>query len=424
VYPLPSRKWNISSAGGKPINDWATNPKAATAIFDYLNKLGGQVGQFGSALWKMSDGPFTLASYNTTNGSFVLKPNPNYGGSPRPKATVDVNTYTSFTSELNAVRSGSLDIMVGFDPSQIPQMASLKSQGILAYGGPAWGWFAGVPNYQNTTNHFNKVVSQLYVRQALQYLIDEPAIIKGVYKGAAVTSYGPIPSAPVSPYTPQSATHPYYPFSPHKAVALLKSHGWKVVPRGQTTCENPGTTKNECGAGIPKGTPISIVWANQPESVQTVGPLESEAFASEAKQFAGINVSFQTKTLNFLITNYNNANPAAKKYTGQWGVNNVGGLLQNYFPTQEGAWNTTGAFNIGGFSDPVANKLMLQSVFGANPDAVTKEADYFSKHLPVLFFPDQDYMVAVNAKKVGSVDEDGWTTTTQQAFFPQYWFAK
>jgi hypothetical protein len=67
---------------------------------------------------------------------------------------------------------------------------------------------------------------------------------------------------------------------------------------------------------------------------------------------------------------------------------------------------------------------MLNSVFGTNADAVTKEADFFSRNLPVLFFPDQDYMVAVNAKKMGSVAEDGWTTTTQTAFFPQYWFAK
>ena len=61
----------------------------------------------------MSDGPFKLASFNTTNSSYVLKPNPNYGGSPKPKNEVDVNTYTSFTAELNAVKSGGLDVCSG-----------------------------------------------------------------------------------------------------------------------------------------------------------------------------------------------------------------------------------------------------------------------------------------------------------------------
>jgi peptide/nickel transport system substrate-binding protein len=359
----------------------------------------------------------------------VLKPNPKYGGTPRARNTVDVNTYTSFTAELNAVRSGGLDIMLGFDPSQIPQMASLKSEGIDVYGGPSWGWFGGEMNFLNTTNHLNKVIGQLYIRQALQYLINQPGDIKGVYKGAAVTAYGPTPSAPSSPYTPASATHPFYPYSPAKAVALLKDHGWKVVPGGTTTCQKPGTGKSECGAGIPKGTPISMVWANQPESVSSVGALESEALSSIAKAKAGIQISLQTKTFNFLVSNYNDANPAAKKYENQWGVNNYGGLFMNYFPTQEGVWNNggtpqTGAFNTGGFNDPTANKLMLDSVFGKNADAVKTEATYLSKHLPVLFFPDQDYLVAVAKSKVGSTSVDGWLDTTQQQFFPQFWFAR
>src|SRR6202012_1913189 len=108
-------------------------------------------------------------------------------------------------------------------------------------------------------------------------------IIKGIYKGAAVAAYGPIPSAPTSPYAPANATNPAYPYNPAKAVALLKAHGWKVVPNGQTTCVKAGTASNECGAGIPAGTPFKFVWANQPESVSSTGALEAEALSSAAK---------------------------------------------------------------------------------------------------------------------------------------------
>lgn len=424
LYPLPSKAWNVDSAGGAHITDWATNPKAARKIYDYLNKLGGQVSQFTNPLWKVSDGPFELGSFNVTNSSFVLRPYAGYGGSPKASATVDVNTYTSFTAALNAEKSGSLDVMLGFDPSQTPQIPSLKSQGIDVYGGPQWGWYAAYLNFKDKTNHFDKVISQLYVRQALQYLINQRADIKGFYKGAAVPSYGPVPSAPASSYAPASATVPLYPNSPKKAVALLKAHGWKVVPNGTTTCQKPGTSAGECGAGIPQGTPISFTWANQPESVSSTGYLEAAALVSAAKQDAGMNITLQTKTFNFLTSNYNDANPAASKYTNDWGANNYGGLNFDFYPTQEGVWNAGAAFNQGDYNDAKANSLMSASVFGTNPNSVKTEAQYLAANLPVLFFPDQDYLVAANSHKVAAVSDDGWTDTTQQQFWPQFWFAK
>ena len=293
VYPMPSQAWNVASAGGPHISDWATNPADALKIYNYLSKAGGQVATFASdPLWKVVSGPFKLKSFCATNSSYVLTPNPSYGGSPKPYANeIDVNTYTSFEAELNAVKSGSLDIMVGFDPSQIAQMSSLKQQGIDVFGGPSWGWFGGIYNFQDGTDHFGKVITQLYARQALAYLTDQPGIIKGIYKGAAVAAYGPIPSAPTSPYAPPNATNPPYPYNPAKAVSLLKANGWKVVPNGQSTCAKAGSGAGECGAGIPAGTPFKFVWANQPESVSSTGALESEALASIAKQQAGINIS-------------------------------------------------------------------------------------------------------------------------------------
>jgi peptide/nickel transport system substrate-binding protein len=225
-----------------------------------------------SPLWKDVSGPFKLKSFSATNSSYVLVPNQTYGGSPKPMADeYDVNTYTGFTAELNALKSGSLDIAVLLDPSQLAQAPALKNQGIDVYGGPSWGWFAPIFNFKDTTNHFDKVIGQLYVRQALSHLFNQPAIIKGVYKNAAVPAYGPTPSAPVSPYAPSSATTAPYPYNPSAAVSLLKSHGWKVVPGGQTTCAKPGSGSGECGAGIPAGTPIKFTWANQPESSATTG---------------------------------------------------------------------------------------------------------------------------------------------------------
>jgi len=423
VFPLPSQVWNVDSAGGPHITDWATNPADALKIYTYLAKAGGSVATFASnPLWKVVSGPFKLTSFSATNSSYVLTPNPSYGGTPKPYANqIDVNTYTGYDAELNAMKSGGLDIMVGFDPSEISQTGTLKSEGIDVFGGPSWGWFGGIYNFEDGANHFGQVITQLYARQALAYLTDQPGIIKGIYKGAAVPAYGPIPSAPTSPYAPPDATDPAYPYNPAKAVALLKANGWKVVPNGQTTCAKAGTGAGECGAGIPAGTPFKFVWANQPESVSSTGVLESEALGSIAKQQAGINIVFQTKTFNFLVSKYTNTSPDGLKQKDDWGVNNYGGLFMDYYPTQDGVWNHphTG-LNTGSANDPVGAGLIHQSVYGTNPKAVTNEASYWGTHPPAAFFPDQDYLLAVNSKKVGSVP-DGWMVMTQQQWYPQYW---
>jgi peptide/nickel transport system substrate-binding protein len=205
-------------------------------------------------------------------------------------------------------------------------------------------------------------------------------------------------------------------------VALLKAHGWKVVPGGQTTCAKAGSGPGDCGPGIPAGTPFSFTWANQPESVATTGALESEVVASEARSAAGINIQLQTKTFNFLISNYNNANPAASKYVNDWGVNNYGGLFTDFYPTASGVWNENAGFNTGAYADPTADKLINASVHSGNVNAVKTEADFFRKELPVWFMPDGDYLLAANSKKVGS-SVDGWTQMTQQQFNPQFFYA-
>jgi peptide/nickel transport system substrate-binding protein len=425
VYPLPSTAWNIDAAGGPHLTNWQNNPAVDKKIYDYLSKQGGSVATFASnPLWQVVDGPFKLASFSATNSSYTLVPNPSYGGSPKPiMSQVQVQTYTGYTSELDALRSGSLDVGVGIDPSQLAEAPALKSQGIDIFGGPEWGWFGGIINFKDKTNDFNNVIAQLYVRQAIDYLIDEPAIIKGVYKNAAVPAYTEVPTAPFSPYAPASAGKPAFPYDPSKAVAILQAHGWKVVPNGTTTCVKPGTASSECGAGIPAGTPIAFVWANQPEAVATVGALESEVVASEAKQAAGINITLQTKTFNFLTSNYNDQNPAAAKYTNDWGVNNYGGLFTDYYPTAEGVWNVGGGFNLGDFDDAMATTLMNGSVHSGNANAIKLEAGYIQTHLPVWFMPDQDYLLAVNVNKVAG-PPDGWTAMTQQQWFPQYWYVK
>lgn len=421
VFPLPSTAWNIAAAGG-PHLDY-TNPANAKKIYNYLSKAGGQVAQFATnPLWKIVDGPFALKDFSATNSAYDLVPNPSYGGSPKPYAAkISFVTYTGITPLLNAMLTGSLDIG-SLDFSQLGQVGALRSAGYSVFGYPPFGWFGAVINFKDTTDHFNSVISQLYVRQAFTHLIDQPAYVTGIFKNAGVEAYGPVPPVPATQYTPADAVNTPYPYDPSAAVSLLKAHGWHVVPGGQTTCAKAGTASDECGAGIPAGTPLTFTWFYTPASASPSSSLESESFASEAKQAAGINVQLNSKTFNYLIANFNDADPSDAKNDNAWGIDNDGGFSYDYYPTSDGIFNTGGAFNSGDYNDPTANSLINQSVYGSNPKAVVNEASYLTKSIPILFLPNSDYVFAVS-NKIGGTPAS-FLALTELQNYPQFWYVK
>jgi peptide/nickel transport system substrate-binding protein len=137
-----------------------------------------------------------------------------------------------------------------------------------------------------------------------------------------------------------------------------------------------------------------------------------------------------TKSFNFLVSEWTNTVPGGLKNHNAWGVNNYGGLYEDYYPTNDGVLNHPGTltkpaagFNTGNYSDPKANSLINQSVYGNNPNDVKNEAAYLEQQQPVLYGPDEDWLIAVNTHKVGSTDADGWLSMTQQQPEPQYWFS-
>ena len=418
-FPMPSTAWNVASVGGPHLD--FTVPANAKKIYDYLSSMGGQVATFASnPLWKVVDGPFVLKSFSPINGSYTLAANPSYAGSPKPMfSQLQVENYTGITPQLIALQTGSLDI-ASLDFSQLGEAGTLRSDGYSVFGYPVFGWYGAFFNFNDSTGHFNSIISQLYVRQALAELEDQPAYLSGIYKNAAVLAYAPVPSVPPNPYTPPDAIKPPYPFDPAAAVALLRAHGWHVVPNGTTTCANAGTGPDQCGAGIPAGTPLTFTWFYAPPSATPSISLESEAFASEAKQAAGINIQLESKTFNTLIANYNDANPSDVKYTNDWGVVNFGPDAEGYYPTTKGIFDTGGNFNQGAYSNPTADKLINDSVYGSKPKAVTTEALFIAQNLPVLFFPNSDEIVAVSHKVGGP--PGSWIALAEDMLYPQYWY--
>jgi peptide/nickel transport system substrate-binding protein len=412
ISPLPSTAWDIDKAGGKPLN-WKV-PANAKKIYTFLNAQSSKLATYATnPLWQTVDGPFKLTAFNASTDANTMVPNMDYSGQKPSIAKFQEEAFTSDASEYTALRSGQLT--VGLVPSDdYPQIGTLKKNGFNVFGFPDFGWDYMPFNFKDKTNSWSSIIGQLYVREALAHLVDSAGYIKGVFHGYAATAYGPVPSLPASPYTPSDATKPLYPFSVASAKSTLAAHGWKIVG-GTQTCEKPGTGMADCGAGIPSGAKLAItlVYNNASPAITS----EDTAFASDAKS-AGIPVTLVGKTFNYIIENYDN--PAAPANVDKWQMEDFGGFTQSLYPTTNTVFNTSGSFNIGSYSNPTADKLINDSVFGGNASAVKTEASFLTQNLPALFQPESDHVYAWSNKLSGP--QASFWEIPQFSLNPEEWY--
>ncbi len=416
ITPMPAHAWSKTSANG-PIVDF-TNPANAKAIYNFLNTASSSLATYGSnPLWQVVDGPYKIQSFDPSTDGNTLVVNKNYSGPVKPHITeIDDVAFTSYQAEFDEFLTGNLDVGP-VDFSDFPQIAHLKSLGYSVWGFPDFG-FNYIPyNFLDKTGDFDKIISQLYIRQALAHLQDEQAVInsKGIFDGAAGPAYGPVPAVPKSPFAPSNALTNPYPFSISTASQLLTSHGWDVKPGGTTTCTRPGSASNECGAGIPSGTPLTwnLVYSSQPTFIGS----QCEAFASNAKQ-VGITINLSSKTFNYITENLQD--PANPNEDNAWAMQDYGGDTDGLYPTTDTIFNTTGSFNTGGYSSTTANALINASVNSSNPSAVQNELSYITAQQPALFQPNPDQVTAFKNTLAGP--QNSFSDSSQYQFSPEYWY--
>ncbi|GGY09927.1 ABC transporter substrate-binding protein [Streptomyces anandii] len=416
LYVMPSERWNIARTGG-PHLDY-TRPRNARAIYDYLTNQSGHQSTFATnPLWQVVNGPYRLKSFDPSTGSFSLVPNRSYSGPGGSRLDqVDFKAFTSASAVLNQFKAGRLTVGT-LDSGFITQINALKKHGYHVYGAPAPARFDPLTlNFKDTSNNFDKVVAQPYVRQALQRLIDQEGYIKsrGVHNGAASPNYSTAGSD--SPYPPRFGDRAPYPYDPAAAGKLLTGHGWKVVPDGATVCERPGTGTGECGPGIPKGQTIdfTLISATSPAYVGA----RDTAFASAARKL-GVRVRIVTKSLNYMYTNYGNTFAPAGR--NKWAMQDYGPLyLAAGYPSSNTVFNTDGSFNLGSYSDPEADKLINASTFGADPRVLSAEVTRLSEDLPVLFFPTPDTLVVW--KDTLSGPPSSFNSLLSFLYTPELWY--
>jgi peptide/nickel transport system substrate-binding protein len=244
-------------------------------------------------------------------------------------------------------------------------------------------------NSSGDNGNAGKIFSQLYVRQAIQYLVDQPLYIKTVGKGYGVPTYGPVPTQPANSFASSYEKSNPYPYNPSKAKSLLSSHGWHVVPGGTTTCTKPGTAANECGAGIPQGAQMNfnLQFANTAAVVTNTMNAEKSSWSQ-----AGINMNISAASFDTVI---GAAIPCTAGSAGcSWELQNWGAgwvYAPDYYPSGEEIFQTGAGSNSGSYSD----KTNDAEIVATDKTSVSLDTweNYLAKQLPVIWQP--NYVTAL-----------------------------
>ena len=424
LTPMP-KSWDVTSLTGAPgsggcIKDTAADKWAkCKAVWAFLTAQSKQSATYAtSKLWSVVDGPFKLSSYSAS-GNVSMVPNKAYSGAPKPSiATLKFLPYTDDTTEYTALKSGGVD--VGYVPSA--DLPPRSGTAVLPPSNPlgsaynlqpfySFGIIYAQPNFNNPSVGF--MVRQLYMRQALQLVMDQPGIDKAIYRGYAVPTSGPAPNTPPGnlwqpPIQKENNEQGPYPFSVSKAKALLTSHGW-AEQGGVMVCQDPA----KCGTGIKKGQQAKFTYIYATGQASTTASWQ--AYKSDASK-AGIDINLVGQTFNTIIGQSAPCSPMGPKCAvqvfafGGWNFNGPG-----FEPTGEPLFATGAGSNSGNYSDPTMDKLIEATHTSSSLATFNKYATYGAQQLPFIWAPAPYAIQAVNSKL------QGVTFNALYTLLPEYW---
>jgi peptide/nickel transport system substrate-binding protein len=448
ITPMPEA-WDITSLHGQPgsgrcgvvatgeMDGSATNA-ACRRVWNFDTddnetsthpQMNGDIATYGSnPLWQVVDGPWRLSSYDISSGQVTFVPNLDYSGPQRPIVSKFVELFDISDPAILAALArggpGAPDVALiattdlpantrapgttGPNVSRLARRFNLS----LSFG---WAvWYAPV-NFDSTADGGASrwIFRQLYVRQALQDLVDQLQLIKTAADGYGVPDYGPVPAYPKSPFVSEQETINPYPFDPGRAVWLLESHGWAIHPGGADVCTRAGTGPTDCGKGIREGDKLSftVLYANDE------GFWDVELVVAETSEWAkaGIQAKPEAEPVSSIFSSL---------YGGSsWQMVNWGGgwiFDPSYLPTGDVIFGKGVAANYGGYDDTTAQHLI------ANTLASTRLADfydyenYLAEQLPVVWQPSNEVSAFEISKDLGGVTP----MNALPNLTPEYWYWK
>jgi len=417
ITPMPDR-WDRSSASQS--SNCATGAFGATstdaacnAVLTYLTKEGSTTSTFAGSFWQSGDdGPWRLSAFDAT-GDATFEPNTKYRGPQKAQvASVKEVAFTTIQAEESDLLNNKLSI--GYiDPSVLtspapapgkvgPNWVPLASHYSIVTGS-SWAFNYAAFNFTSSDPN-GAAIDQLYIRQALQYAVDQRSLIESVDKG-----YGSAIDSPLPPATPTTLSRPIvnpYPFNFAAARTLLSAHGWTLVNNVQT-CTQPGTGSGECGANIAQGYQLSfnVVW---PTGSTTLAQTMTSEIANW--QSLGIEITHSTDIFNNVITDCTGAKPFE---ICAWGYG--WSYVPSDYPSGESLFLAGGDFNVGTYANSRMTSLIKGSIYGKSD--LSAYANFAAQQLPVLYQPQANSIDEVAHVLKSSV---GFAPNPLGDFMPEY----
>jgi peptide/nickel transport system substrate-binding protein len=423
--PMPMA-WDVTSLSAKAGSGGCTTDTAAdkyakcTAVYNFLAAQAKSASTYASSpIWGVVDGPWKTTYYNS-NGNVTMSPNPAYSGLPKPSLTsFKYVPFTDSSTEYTALKTGQLDIgtVPTADLPQKPLSVTLPSTNPLGSGYNLqplipFGFNYFVPNMNNQTT--GPMFKQLYIRQAMQMVMDQPGDSTAIWRGYAVPSGGAVPGAPANQWSTgtiqqTNSLQGPYPFSVANAKSLLTSHGWTETG-GVMACTDPA----KCGAGIKQGQQLAFTVFYATGDTQVTDEVSN--YKSDAAQ-AGIKVNITGGTFNAVIGESTPCKPGPKctwdvLWWGGWGYNGPG-----FEPTGEPLFQTGAGSNSGSYSDPKMDQLINATHTSSSLSVFHDYANYTAQQLPYIWTPNNIRMRAVSSKLANA-----WVVNPLYTILPEYWY--
>jgi len=423
IFPIPQQVWDRTSSAGS-VGNYDRSASGAHAVYNFLNSQSKSLTTWDTnPLWQVVDGPYHLkpgTGFDATTGFTTLVPNLRYSGSPKPRiAALEEVPFTSDTAELDALLAGRIDY--GYLPySDLTLRHRLQTSGYTIKPWTFNGFTAIELQYANP--RVRQLFRQLYIRQALQHLIDQPQYVSKVLGGYGIPNYGLVPLQP-SLYVTRYENHNPNRFDPAAARSLLQSHGWHVVTNGLTTCTHPGAGARECGAGIASGAPLQLTL------LYSAGVLayaeEMQAFRSTAIT-VGIDITLETAPGATVVGDVYACTPTARSGC-RWDLTYTGSpswtLYLDTYPSNADyfASGSAGDIATGPAAPPVLSRsLALAGASHTSPSlgGLFTAENYWVHALPTLLVPNTDYQISVISKRLHGLSAQNPLVTIE----PEFWY--
>jgi len=409
ITPMPQQAWDRESATGA-VGNYDETTAGAKAVFNFLNSQSKDLATYATnPLWKVVDGPWKLTSY-LTSGRVVMKPNDTYSGPDKAHLSKLIFLpFDSEISEVDALKEGTLDVG-NLPTNDISLRSQLKAAGYDFGVWPTYGFNSLMVNFHNPTA--GPEFGQLYIREALERLIDQPLWIKTALGGYGQPDHGPVVNGSPQLTAPIESPSNYpYSYSIKAAETLLRDRGWTIVPAGVDTCTDPGTSSNQCGAGIAKGSKLSFNLIYQ--ASYTAGSIEMAEYKSTASR-AGVQIDLTSSSFA-----YAQAVPCSSSQADcSWQMDDWGGAIYTlpYYPAGGGYFECGGALNADSYCSKT--EVALDDAAESSGQKLFSWETFVTKNLPMLWIPNGDFELLEVKKNLKGV----LPANPLLSIYPQDWY--